>query len=100
MDAQVRAIEKALSDSVSPDPEKTRTSPFDAEAAAVTIARLKVLLETGDGDADKLFHSLQHIVGGTVEKTLLDGLGASISDIDFDAALVKLDEIANRCRTK
>ncbi len=100
MDAQVRAIEKALLDSASPDPEKTRTSPFNAEAAAATIARLRVLLETGDGDADELFHTLQDLVGGTVEKTLLEGLGASISDIDFDTALVKLDEIADRCTTK
>jgi hypothetical protein len=36
-------------------------------------------------------------VAGVVEKHCLDGLGASINDFDFDAALVKLDEIAKRC---
>jgi hypothetical protein len=32
-----------------------------------------------------------------VEKPYLDGLSAAINDFDFDAALVKLDEIAERC---
>jgi PAS domain S-box-containing protein len=100
MDAQVPAIEKALLDSASAGPEKMRTSPFNAEAAAVAIARLRILLEAGDGDADEFFHSLQDAVGGAVEKKHLEGLSASISDFDFDAALVKLDEIANRCTTK
>lgn len=100
MDAQVSAIEKALLDSASPRPEKMPTSPFNAEVAAVAIARLRILLEAGDGDADELFLSLQDAVEGTVEKTHLEGLSASISDFDFDAALVKLDEIANRCTTK
>jgi hypothetical protein len=100
MDAQVHAIKKALLDSVSPGPEKTPNSPFDAEVAAAAIARLRILLEAGDGDADELLHSLEEMVGGTVEKMLLEGLSASISDFDFDAALVKLDEIANRCTTK
>ncbi|MGC1294579.1 MAG: Hpt domain-containing protein, partial [Alloacidobacterium sp.] len=92
--AQVHAIEKALRDSGSPSPEKIRTSSLNAEAAAVAIARLRILLEAGDGDADESFHSLQDAVGGAVEKTHLEGLSASISDFDFDAALVRLDEIA------
>jgi CheY-like chemotaxis protein len=100
MDAQVRAIEKALLDSASPESDKMPTSPFNAEAAAVAIARLRILLEAGDGDADELFLSLQDAVEGAVEKIHLEGLSASISDFDFDAALVKLDEIANRCTTK
>ena len=36
-------------------------------------------------------------VAGVVEKPYLDGLSASINDFDFDAALVKLNEIAKRC---
>ncbi len=100
MGAQVHAIEKALRDSASPGPEKIRTSPLNAEAAAAAIARLRILLEAGDGDADESFHTLQDAVGGAVEKTHLEELSASISDFDFDAALVKLDEIANHCITK
>jgi PAS domain S-box-containing protein len=97
MGAQVHNIEKALRDSASPGPEKIRTSPLNAEAAAAAIARLRILLEAGDGDADESFQSLQDAVGSAVEKTHLEELSASISDFDFDAALVKLDEIANRC---
>ena len=37
------------------------------------------------------------LLAGAVEKPHLDGLSASINDFDFDAALVKLDEIAERC---
>ena len=35
-----------------------------------------------------------------IEKTHLEGLSASINDFDFDTALVKLDEIANRLRNE
>ena len=44
------------------------------------------------------FRDLQHAVGGAVEKPQLDALGASISDFDFEAALLKLDEIAESCK--
>ncbi len=76
---------------------KLRTSPFNAEAAADAIAQLRILLEASDGDAEESFRSLQDAVAGAVEKQHLDDLSASINDFDFDAALVKLDEIAERC---
>jgi CheY-like chemotaxis protein len=95
--AQVHAIERALVDSAPTQPEEVRTSPFNENAAAVAIARLRVLLEASDGDAEESFRSLQHAVAGVVEKTQLDGLIASINDFEFDAALVKLDGIAKLC---
>jgi hypothetical protein len=98
MSAQVRAIENGLRDSATARREEARTSPFNAEAAAAAIARLRTLLEASDGDAEESFRSLQDAVTGTVEKQHLDGLSAFINDFDFDAALLKLDEIANRCR--
>jgi PAS domain S-box-containing protein len=98
MGAQVHAIEKALRDSATALREEARTSPFDTEAAAEAIARLRTLLEASDGDAEESFRSLQDVVAGAVEKQHLDGLSASINDFDFDAALVKLDEMAKRCR--
>jgi hypothetical protein len=94
---QVQAIEKALRDSATAKPETVQTAPFDRKAAAAAIARLKTLLEASDGDAEESFRSLQDAVAGVVEKPYLDGLSASINDFDFDAALVKLDEIAERC---
>ncbi len=97
MGTQVHAIEEALSDSATAPSEEVRTSPFNGEAAAGAIARLRVLLEASDGDAEESFRSLQDAVAGVVEKPYLDVLSASINDFDFDAALVKLDEIAERC---
>ena len=97
MGAQVQAIEKALRDSASTRPETAQTSPFDGKAAAAAIGRLRSLLEASDGDAEESFRSLQDAVAGVVEKPYLDGLSASINDFDFDAALLKLDEIAKRC---
>jgi CheY-like chemotaxis protein len=97
MGTQVQAIEKALHYSQPARPEETETSPFDSKAAAAAIARLKTLLEASDGDAEESFRSLQDAVAGVVEKPYLDGLSASINDFDFDAALVKLDRIAERC---
>jgi HPt (histidine-containing phosphotransfer) domain-containing protein len=100
MGAQVHAIQKALCDSATARPEEMRTSPFNGEAAARAIARLRALLEASDGDAEESFRSLQEAVAGTVEKPHLDDLSASINDFDFDAALVKLDEIAKHLHTK
>ena len=97
MGAQVRAIEEALRDSATARPEEVQASPFDRKVAAAAVARLRILLEASDGDAEESFRSLQDAVTGVVEKSYLDGLSTSINDFDFDAALVKLDEIAERC---
>jgi len=97
MGAQVHAIQKALCDSATVRPEGVRTSSFNGEAAARAIARLRALLEASDGDAEESFRRLQEVVAGTVEKPHLDDLSASINDFDFEAALVKLDEIAKHC---
>jgi CheY-like chemotaxis protein len=97
MSAQVLAIENALNDSVTARREKAR--PFNSEAAADAVARLRILLEASDGDAEESFRSLQDVVAGAVDKQLLDDLGASINDFNFDGALVRLDEIAIRLHT-
>jgi PAS domain S-box-containing protein len=95
MSAQVRAIEEALCGSPT---EQVRTSPYNEEAAAEAIARLRTLLEASDGDAEESFRSLQDAVASAVEKPHLDSLSESINNFNFDRALVKLDEIANCCR--
>ena len=50
-----------------------------------------------DGEAEESFRSLQQALAGAIEKPYLDDLSASINDFDFDAALMKLDEIAVCC---
>jgi PAS domain S-box-containing protein len=94
MSGQVYAIESALCGSPTED---VRTSPFNAENAADAIAGLRILLKASDGDAEESFHSLQDALAGAVEKPRLESLSESINDCDFDQALAKLDEIADRC---
>jgi HPt (histidine-containing phosphotransfer) domain-containing protein len=97
MGTQVHAIEKALFASAAAQTEEVRTWAFNREASAGAIARLKLLLEVSDGEAEESFRSLREALAGAIEKPYLDGLSASIKDFDFDAALVKLDEVAARC---
>jgi|HubBroStandDraft_5_1064220.scaffolds.fasta_scaffold03549_2 signal transduction histidine kinase/DNA-binding response OmpR family regulator/HPt (histidine-containing phosphotransfer) domain-containing protein len=94
---QVNAIRQALRESAPIMPQEARTSPFNGEAASGAIARLRTLLEASDGAAEDAFHNLQDAAGGAVEKSQLDALGNFINDFDFEAALVKLDEIAKIC---
>ena len=94
---QVHAIEEALRESAPARPAEVRASPFNREAASGAIARLKTLLQASDGDAEEAFRSLHDAVAGAVEQPYLDALSALINDFDFEAALVKLDEIAERC---
>ena len=98
MSAQAQAIAQALRDTQPASTEVKPTAPFDPEAAATAIARLKSLLEASDGDSAEAFGHLQDAVGGVVETQKLDALGASISDFDFEAALLRLDEIAESCK--
>jgi PAS domain S-box-containing protein len=95
MTAQVHAIENALRGS--PICE-LRPSPFNGDSAADAITQLRALLEVSDSDAQESFRTLQNAVAGAVDKPHLESLGASINDFNFDAALVKLDEIARRCK--
>jgi len=97
MGTQVLAIDQALRDSAPAPTIEARATPFDGDAAAAAISQLKTLLEASDGDAEEAFRALQEAVAGAVEKPQLDALGASINDFDFEAALLKLDEIAERC---
>ena len=93
---EVHAIENALCDS-SIAREQVRTLPYNGDKAASAIARLRILLQASDADAEESFRNLQDAVAGVIEKPDLDRLSASINDFDFDAALVKLEEIVARC---
>jgi signal transduction histidine kinase/CheY-like chemotaxis protein len=97
MDTQIAAIRQALSTSATIQPTEVLSAPFNGEAATSAIARLRILLEASDGDAEGSFRCLQDAVIGTVEKSHLEDLRTSINDFDFDAALLKLDEIADTC---
>jgi signal transduction histidine kinase/CheY-like chemotaxis protein len=98
--AQVDAIEQALRESALPQPDEVMHSPFNGEAASAAIARLKSLLDASDGDSEEAFRSLRDVVASVVDKVQLDALRASISDFDFEAALLKLDAITEQCCAK
>ena len=97
LETQVRAIEEGLRESEPIRPDEVQPSTFNGEIASTAIARLKLLLDANDGDAEEAFRSLQDAVAGVVDRPHLDDLSASISDFDFEAALVKLDRIAELC---
>ena len=97
MKTQANAIEQALRDTAATQPEEASPAPFSEEAAVAAIVRLRTLLEASDGDAEEAFRSLHALVAGTVEKPQLDALNASITDFDFEAALLKLNQIAEHC---
>ena len=98
--AQVHAIQQALRESAPAEPDEVLHSPFNGEAAAAAIARLRSLLDASDGDSEEAFRSLQDVVAGVVDKAHLDALSASISDFDFEGALLKLDVITEQCCAK
>jgi signal transduction histidine kinase/DNA-binding response OmpR family regulator len=94
---QVHAIEQALNASAPVQSDGAPLPPFNGEAASSAIARLRVLLEASDGDTEEALRNLRDAVAGVIEKNHLDALNASINDFDFEAALLKLSEIRERC---
>jgi signal transduction histidine kinase/DNA-binding response OmpR family regulator/HPt (histidine-containing phosphotransfer) domain-containing protein len=97
MKTQVSAIEQALRDTAAVQPEEASTAPFCEETAVAAIDRLRTLLEASDGGAEEAFRNLHAAVAGAVDKPQLDALNASITDFDFETALLKLNQIAEHC---
>jgi PAS domain S-box-containing protein len=94
VDRQVQTIQRAMR-APAPDrlSEVTSNPRFDARAVLVEIARLRFLLESGDAEAAESFLVLERVLQTICDKPQLVSLGAAISDFDFDAARLKLDEI-------
>jgi two-component system sensor histidine kinase/response regulator len=92
---QVEAIQQSMRDAMPDRPaEWEKGSELDVQAATAAIARLRVLLESSDGDAAEAFLSLASAFAGACDKLRMYALGEAISEFDFDSALLKLDEIA------
>ena len=92
---QVQAIRQALQE-VMPDQRsiEENSENFDAEVASATIGRLRVLLESSDGEAAEAFLAVERILAGSVAKYHLAALGTAIGEFDFETALTELDKIA------
>jgi signal transduction histidine kinase/DNA-binding response OmpR family regulator len=94
MSPQITAIEEALNGSA-PAAQGDATTPApNGENVTLAIDRLKALLEASDGEAQEAFRNLQNALVGAVGKPYVDALGETINDFDFEAALKKLNEIA------
>ena len=66
---------------------------FDHRDGSKSIERLRVLLESSDGDSIDGYLDLKNILAGSIEKSQLDDLGHAIGEFDFERAALKLDEI-------
>jgi PAS domain S-box-containing protein len=97
LSSQIQIIRRALSDDSIRQSAVGSARSFDAEAASAAIARLRSLLESSDGDAIEEFVAVEKILASAVEKERLNALRTAVSNFDFAAALLKLDEIAERC---
>lgn len=95
--SQIRAIREALPATVPPRLDRELESPFSREEASAAAARLRTLVSNSDGGTEDAFLAFEQTMAGAVAKPQLDALGAVIREFDFDAALVKLDEIAKQC---
>jgi PAS domain S-box-containing protein len=91
---QVDAIRQAMEGVPADKPAEGGSAKFDAEAASASIARLKALLVSCDGDAADAFLAVERALACMVSKSRLDALSTAISEFDFETALTKLDEIA------
>ena len=73
------------------------TGPFDPEAAAAAIARLKALIDANDGGAVDALPAVERAMAGIGDRALLDALRDALADFDFEGAGSKLAEIAGQC---
>ena len=94
---QVQAIQQAMrEDGTDQPPEQKKSTTFDVQAASTAIARLRDLLESGDGDALDAFLSVESILTSRVEMSRLKALSTAINEFDFEGARMKLDEITQQ----
>jgi HPt (histidine-containing phosphotransfer) domain-containing protein len=94
LDRQVPAIQRALK-AESPDQRREGDDwILDPALARALVGRLRALLEASDADAPAAYVNLKDVLRGAVDETKMDTLGAAINLFDFEAALIKLKEIA------
>jgi two-component system, sensor histidine kinase and response regulator len=92
---QVQAIRQALQ-AIMPDPPSIDEShqDFNPEAVSAAIGRLRVLLESSDGDGAEAFLVVERMLAGTIARSSLDALRTTIGEFDFETARRSLEGIA------
>jgi len=58
------------------------------------LGRLRVLLESSDGDAAEAFLAVERMLAGMIARSHLDALTTTIGEFDFETARKSLDGIA------
>jgi CheY-like chemotaxis protein len=96
MDRQVQTIRAALLASRVSAGERREIRPADPGKAMAAMARLKELLEVNDADSSEAYATLANLLKGTVDTSRLEALGAAVKSYDFQAALVRLDQISKQ----
>ncbi len=91
---QVGAIHQAIEEKAPEQRPEQSGAEFDAEAAATSIARLKALLESCDGEAAEAFVEVERALAGTAARPHLDALNLAMNEFDFEAAIAELDKVA------
>jgi CheY-like chemotaxis protein len=92
---QVGMIRKALEEIIAEKQSREAShEDFNAEAASAAIGHLRVLLESSDGEAADAFLTVEKTLACVVDKSRLDALNTTIGELDFDQALLELEEIA------
>jgi CheY-like chemotaxis protein len=99
LDRQICVIRAALSADSVDGGKRLDARPAERGEALAAIARLRERLEASAADAPRVFAEAAETLRGTVATPLLDALGASVKDFDFDAALSKLEEIVEQYRS-
>jgi hypothetical protein len=98
IDRQVGAIRQAMDEVKEKMAERISAdggaAEFDAEATAASIARLKSLLESSDGEAAEAYLEVERALAGTAARPHLDALNMAINEFDFETAIAELDKVA------
>jgi hypothetical protein len=90
---QIDAIERALPGPAPGRMQKTTIGSSNAREAFVAVCRLREMLKASDGESEEAFSVFNQAAASAVDKPKLEALGASVSEFDFESALLKLNEI-------
>jgi signal transduction histidine kinase/CheY-like chemotaxis protein len=75
----------------------TETPPaFEISQLSAELQHLKALLQANDGDAEEVFRNIADNLARSVPEPQVHALADSIAEFDFEAALGKLGEIADK----
>jgi PAS domain S-box-containing protein len=96
LDRQFQTMRSALLIDSEDRGKGSEARPVEREKALAAVAQLRERLEESDAGAPLVFADVAEILRGTVPASELDGLGQSVKEFDFEAALSKLEEISEQ----